>query len=342
MEYILITFITILITTIIVYKFGNKVLGLQLRFKPLILCAICALLISLVLPRVVVGFAGIIGTLGFLAVFAVVFAYLVARYDNHHERDSAGDTVFSENLGIEHMVAAAAPGEKNGFSLREFLIAEYEGDSNQQDDPQAANFKTISDKNCQLENIVQSDLADVAGDETENSEEEPEQIPAADEPTAIVVLPQELEVHNDASQSCREELTQEAFPSSNSLDDLMDFAFSLKEQEDYDQALNVFRQALKMYPDNSAAPFLVIEIGNILKNKGAYDDAANIFSEGRNLPELKNDHLLEQEFINTIAYLRIVKNSLLQQHFGFIPYSDIPATVLKQIDVEFREWRKLG
>jgi hypothetical protein len=84
-EYILITLSAIAIATFVVYLLANKVFGVRLRMKSLIMCALCALLMSIVLPRIVVSFAGIAGTIAFLAVFAIIFAYFVAYYDDSDE-----------------------------------------------------------------------------------------------------------------------------------------------------------------------------------------------------------------------------------------------------------------
>jgi tetratricopeptide (TPR) repeat protein len=126
---------------------------------------------------------------------------------------------------------------------------------------------------------------------------------------------------------------------SNDLDSLIDIAFVYKEQRSFSQALNVFRQALILYPSSEAAPFLVMEIGAILKNNGQYDEAISVFCEGKKLSGVQKDNVLELEFIKTIAYLRIVKNILLQRHLGFIPFNNIPECIVKEIDAEFREWR---
>ncbi|MBP2663267.1 MAG: hypothetical protein H6Q71_1215, partial [Firmicutes bacterium] len=57
MEYIIASLVAIFIATLIVYKVANNLFGLGLRLKPLLLCAVCAMFISLVLPKIVVGFA---------------------------------------------------------------------------------------------------------------------------------------------------------------------------------------------------------------------------------------------------------------------------------------------
>ena len=137
-----------------------------------------------------------------------------------------------------------------------------------------------------------------------------------------------------------EEPVEECFP--ENLDDLLESAFAHKESLDLTLAHKYFREALKRYPDSEAAPFIVVEIANILKNKGAYDEAIKVFTDGRNLPSLQSDSLLAQEFTETIAYLRIIRNTLLERRLGFIPFNKIPVDVCKDIDTEFREWRNLA
>jgi hypothetical protein len=82
-----------------------------------------------------------------------------------------------------------------------------------------------------------------------------------------------------------------------------------------------------------------MEIGTILKNSGQYNEAIHVFCEGRKLPGVQKNTMFDLEFIKTIAYLRIVKNILLQNRLGDISFKNIPGTVLKEIDSEFREWR---
>jgi tetratricopeptide (TPR) repeat protein len=131
-------------------------------------------------------------------------------------------------------------------------------------------------------------------------------------------------------------------PASEQLDNLLDFAFLNKERHNEEVALLAFKQALALYPNGEAAPFLVVEVGNLLKNKGNYDEAIKVFSDGRSLCQSRADEMMEQEFISTIAYLRIIKNILLQHRLGCIKFLEIPQHILKEIDEEFREWRNVA
>ncbi|EGO63744.1 tetratricopeptide repeat protein [Acetonema longum] len=123
-----------------------------------------------------------------------------------------------------------------------------------------------------------------------------------------------------------------------SLDELVKIAYHAKEEQNAALAFNTFLQALKLYPESIAAPYFVIEIGNLLKAQGAYDAAINLFSEGRNLPAMLQNSMLDQEFVHNIAYLRIAKNVLLERTIGSIPLHQIPADVLAEINHEFAEW----
>lgn len=454
MEYIFITMIAIAITTVIVYKLANM-LGIQLRLKPLILCAACALLISLVLPRVVVGFVGLAGTFGFLALFAVVFAYFVARYDDSFEPKGTNDS--TEDMAVEQVLASTniASMVHHGIAVRKLFskqtnqdkscveglnvsveavehdaVAEagflhdvssssvIEGSLNEIVEVNQCNMdtkeklETVMPLQESIKNTIIAEGGDAAFDErptdavsptdfqrqdvdgvsrgnTEVVREEPandldtviESIPvdevfARDESVvgavemmdfldnAAVRNTEETEIGLETPQPKEEsekqicetddednmqkgkvmhvvqELESNELP--DNFDELFDYAFRQKEQKNYIVALLALRKLVDLYPDNASAPFVVIEMGGILKNRGAYDEAIKVFSEGRNLAVLQQDNMLKQEFVNTVAYLRIIKNVLLENRLGLIPFNAIPDSVMKEIETEFQEWRDLA
>lgn len=125
------------------------------------------------------------------------------------------------------------------------------------------------------------------------------------------------------------------------LDELMDYAFKQKESKNFERSLKAFRQALNLYPECDAAPFLILEIATIQKKAGRLDEAIATFGEGRRIASNIKNASLEKEFIDAIAYLRIVKNVLVQHDMYCIPYHKIPADIMDEVDKEFLEWRKL-
>lgn len=583
MEYIIASLGAILAATLIVYKLANNIIGIDLRLRPLLLCAVCAMLISLVLPKIVVGFAGLPGTLAVLAIFAVIFAYFVARYEGEPSvQDTAVDSdvasclavdenspgvsadktdqnaqteMFSGELSdteimdehnnqlIESILAsieAASPAEKTSTNdspalpedsevsiensdeiaaglVSEPFIEQEEGsideyvvqsvkpteeskeligevveglivadsdvsdtDNSQEDTdlvidliqeqhpgtsdekaveaekaeklieevveefivegisdsqvntnfaaemseeeyPAIVNEITLSNDSALLSNMqtgisetnyrdlptpqeLSSDLAEVEvqskhaidtsvlsecemvtatsteltdelvslideeevvhnernvsnemPDEPEKSEESTEVVKELEQMSDAVVdqgenqegimsMPEQpfVQEADNSIMVNSEQMAEVASFESEELDDLLEFAFINKEKLNFNAAFNAFNRALTLYPDSDAAPFLIVEIGNILKNRGAYDDAIKVFSDGRALSQSKQDEMMEQEFISTIAYLRIIKNVLLQNRSGCIPFLEIPSQVIAQIDEEFKEWRSVG
>lgn len=383
MEYIIVTLTAVAATTLIVYKLGNRLTGVTLHIKSLILCAICALFISLILPRIVVDFAGLSGSVIFLLFFAIIFAYFVAQYDasckptqsTHQVIDS--DT-FSEacitapipvdNSVPDHILPSLGPLPVDVEKVKTVAVIEDLITEVQPEFAVAAASVTAPETDYIPYNLQEEPeplapimLQQVNDDEERHIEEVAEEVKKTEDPNLIdcisdpaIVEPVDLQtaatVVDDqviVSSTVAEELPQAIPPTvlavpAVSLEELMEMAYQEKEQKNFNQALTIFRQALSQYPEDAAAPFLTVEIGNILKNKGLYDEAIQVFSDGRNLSGLRNDPLLEQEFISTVAFLRIIKNTLLQHRLGFVPFNSIPEAIMEEINTEFREWRNLS
>lgn len=123
-----------------------------------------------------------------------------------------------------------------------------------------------------------------------------------------------------------------------SLDDLLDYAFIQKDALQLTTALKAFQRALTLCNDRALAPLIIVEIGNIFKACGHYDEAVQLFSEGRKLPYLLENRILNQQFIEMIAFLRIIKNNLLENQVGLVPYDQIPPNLMLKINGEFRNW----
>ncbi|MDU4961421.1 MAG: tetratricopeptide repeat protein [Sporomusaceae bacterium] len=132
-----------------------------------------------------------------------------------------------------------------------------------------------------------------------------------------------------------------AAPSAESAEILMSAGFEAKELQRYDEALQAFASALAAQPSPSAIPYLVVEIGWLLKNQGRYDEAITLFSDACKLPAILCKYSLQQELINMIAYLRIIKNTLLAKGVGLVEFSQIPPTVIAEIDEAYTEWNKM-
>ena len=404
MEYIIIGIMSISIFTYIVYILINKMLVVHMHIKYLILCACCALLISLILPRIFVGFAGLTGTLGIVILFAIISSYCITYYyDDTMGKSAPANALvpnFVEDLeDLEDLeekdqtedIALIGPQSRPQMQLEEYL-------NNNKNIEQSPYIVTETTGVCILESsevMLSDDLTKIIQKNSEESiikdnkviidsvvkkyyypiryvEKNRNSIALKNkniikqnnleislENTVKIVTkakdfkysmnfknkrnilntPLVLEtIHKHLATPIANEPSEPHFESDD-LDSLMDFAFLQKEHRNFRQALIYFRQALKLYPNSEVGPFLVMEIGTILKNLGLYNEAIEVFIEGRLLPTVMNNSMLEQEFINNIAYLRIVKNILVKNSLEFMPLNDIPVNAIAEIDSDFCDWR---
>lgn len=408
MEYIIISILTISVFTYIVYMLANKLLAIQMHIKFLVLCAFCAFSISLILPRMFVGFAGLTGTLCIIILFGLISSYFIARYyQSELEKTSLERTLVATLMEIPETMEPDEPDKLDVIQITS-PISNLENIVDTMPDPTEI-LETITETETEIETevhdyfypvqyrekiwkvltvetavqlpllkrlpvMVEMEVKDylypieykegiIAGFLEKlsimNQQEQSEDLIKNSE--EVEVVNDLMDVKNNESNVEQQEISQsqesqsmdvsdsnlipeatvveELYPSSTDLDVLMDLAFLQKEQRKFLQALKTFRRALFLYPDNEVSPFLVIEIGTILKNTGCYNEAIQVFTEGRLLPGVINNKSLEQEFINNVAYLRIVKNVLIKSSLEFTPLSQIPSHIATEIDDEFCEWR---
>lgn len=478
----LITLATIACLTLIVYFLANQVLRIAIGLKPLLVCAVCAVLISIVLPRMVVGVMGLAGTLGVIMVCAAFFAYLIAyhydkqpttvneaaleeampfvfvepeKVDKVHEPSVAPEVLEDEVVEVssdeeEKTIIVADADEARINSFEDFLAEEvlkmapedagafkktglftYEQSEDvsqsvieeaeialpENDDAEAASeTDVIAAIESESDTAVQEEISVELLQETEESSEEPDSLMEENDPDDVsgdafenepVLLPEIL--LEDAAEEellasiapildeitvveTEKEAVSDEFLSENALleveeasvpeekeegachqvevgcfeeddihgdgeealqakddrwemldvEELWDTALMHKEEKCLPEALGCLRTILRKYPENELVALAAVEAANILKNDGLYDEAIRLFSEARSLPAIQEDAAMEQEFVSAIAYLRIVKNILVQNRLGFLPFRSIPQEISQEIELEFREWRKLA
>ena len=312
MKFFFVSLLTISVTTLIIYKLANNFLNYHLKLKSLIYCALCSLCITVIIPRVISNFFNLGITVAFLAVCALLFAYLIAYYD--HAPDEA-DMTTDTSLLLPAVITESEPLLNLPNSDVSLPKTEHKNIT--------ANATTENElSKTMLPEIKNQDITMMSSQKikTNNSKLEYNLGSVIDD---VKITEQELMLVRNLS----------------SLDDLLDFAFSQKEQHNNLLAMKAFKKALKLYPDNEMSPLIMVEMGSILKNEGNYDEAVDIFTTGRDL--CKNNKVLQQQFIDAIAYLRIVKNILAEYQLKPRPFSSIPMDIVNKIDAEFQEWHEL-
>lgn len=128
------------------------------------------------------------------------------------------------------------------------------------------------------------------------------------------------------------ERADEVQPASDSLEDLLEFAFAQRTQSNTTGALATFRLVRSLYADSHAMPMVVAEIVSTLQSQGRYDTAINELSETVHLPAIQQDRRLVRTFVQKMAYLQLLRDLLIERGSPFLPFEQIPEEWQEEIE----------
>lgn len=120
------------------------------------------------------------------------------------------------------------------------------------------------------------------------------------------------------------------------LDDLLELAYSEKSQGHTWQAIAAYQKALEKYRNDDYAPFVAIDLGNVYKEQAMYAKAIKTFEEALELPAVKRSAKTTADFKKNIVYLRTVQSVLLRHQALTTPFSRISKVYLREIETEFQ------
>ena len=161
-------------------------------------------------------------------------------------------------------------------------------------------------------------VAEIEAEEEQISESEPEDvIEPESENVAAPVIDTEVD----------EKLT-----GMDNLDDMLDYAFELKDTAHWAKALQAYEYVLDKYPDDACAPMLVIEISNMQKDNGHYQEAIKSFKKALSIPTVAESPDMVTEFEDSILYLETVYSVIQEENLGEIPFYDIPQEYMSKIE----------
>ena len=101
----------------------------------------------------------------------------------------------------------------------------------------------------------------------------------------------------------------------DSMDALLDFAFAQTGAKAYDMALLAYSTALKQYHDDAYAPFIVIDMVNLYKSQGRYQEAIACVHDAMDMPAIQESPAYQQNFQDYLAQLKsIYHNADTPQH----------------------------
>ena len=143
--------------------------------------------------------------------------------------------------------------------------------------------------------------------------EEPEttaEAEVAEEPetTAEAEVTEEPDTTAEAQQA--EEAPVPALPEGlDSMDALLDFAFAQTGAGAYELALLAYSTALEQYRNDDYAPFIIIDMVNLYKSQGRYQEAIDCVHNAMDLPAIQESPAYQQNFQNYLAQLKSISHS---------------------------------
>lgn len=155
--------------------------------------------------------------------------------------------------------------------------------------------------------------------------EEPEimtEVEVAEEPetTAEAEVAEEPETTAEAEVTEEPETTAEAQPAVeaplpalpeglDSMDALLDFAFAQTGAGAYELALLAYSTALEQYRNDDYAPFIIIDMVNLYKSQGRYQEAIDCVHNAMDIPAIQESPAYQQNFQNYLAQLKSISHS---------------------------------
>ena len=376
MIFIIATTIFFALSFFIIYKLANFI-GLKISIKSLFLCAICSLLINLILPLNIKLFNH--SNLSIVFIIALLSSYFITYY-NEKITSSQIDPDEEAFLNTEVLNELLPLKFKTLFSTKKLLT---ETSSNKDNEPIIIENLSINNNTTLIteepvieteasnevveEPIIEArkELVDEPVIETEASNELVEEpiieTEASNEVVEEPIIETEVSnevveepiIETEASSELVEEPVIETYDiadinenyvllsdndvfTTDDMDELVDLATEYKDSSP-DKAFKALQKALFNNQENDYAPFIIIEMTNILKAQGLYAEAIEIYQQALMLNIIKTDSYLLKQFSNTITYLSILKTTLTSYNLPKLPFKEISPEILAIVEKDFAE-----
>ena len=278
-----------------IYKIARK-LGAEISLSALVLCGVSALIINFMAIRVnpflTKTYYYILGT---MIIFAATGTTCYNKYLLYRRSRLAVHGAPSEDKEItqatsepETIVETEVPEEPE--IMAEAEVAE---------EPETTAEVEVAEE---PETTVEAEVA-----------EEPEttvEIEVAEEPetTAEAEVPEEPETTAEAQPA--EEAPLPTLPEGlDSMDALLDFAFAQTGAGAYELALLAYSTALEQYRNDDYAPFIIVDMVNLYKSQGRYQEAIDCVHNAMDIPAIQESPAYQQNFQNYLAQLKSISHS---------------------------------
>lgn len=128
------------------------------------------------------------------------------------------------------------------------------------------------------------------------------------EPETIVEVTEEPETTAEVQQAVEAPLP--TLPEGlDSMDALLDFGFAQTGAGAYELALLAYSTALEQYRNDDYAPFIIIDMVNLYKSQGRYQEAIDCVHNAMDIPAIQESPAYQQNFQNYLAQLKSISHS---------------------------------
>ena len=280
---------------IAIYKIARK-LGAELSLSALVLCGVSALIINFMAIRVnpflTKTYYYILGTM-------IIFA-------------ATGTTCYNKYLLYRRsrLAVHGAPSEDNEItqatSEPETIV-----ETEVTEEPEImAEIKVAEEPETMVEAEVAEEPEIMAEAEVAEEPNTTAEAEVAEEPetTAEAEVTEEPETTAEVQQAVEAPLP--TLPEGlDSMDALLDFAFAQTGAGAYELALLAYSTALEQYRNDDYAPFIIIDMVNLYKSQGRYQEAIDCVHNAMDLPAIQESPAYQQNFQNYLAQLKSISHS---------------------------------
>ena len=266
-----------------IYKIARK-LGADISLSALVLCGVSALIINFMAIRVnpflTKTYYYILGT---MIIFAATGTTCYNKYLLYRRSRLAVHGAPSEDEKITQVTSEPETIVETEVTEEPEIMAEVEV----AEEPETTAEAEVTEE---PETTAEAEVA-----------EEPEIM-------AEVEVTEEPETTAEAQQA--EEAPVPALPEGlDSMDALLDFAFAQTGAGAYELALLAYSTALEQYRNDDYAPFIIIEMVNLYKSQGRYQEAIDCVHNAMDIPAIQESPAYQQNFHNYLAQLKSISHS---------------------------------
>ena len=278
-----------------IYKIARK-LGADISLSALVLCGVSALIINFMAIRVnpflTKTYYYILGT---MIIFAATGTTCYNKYLLYRRSRLAVHGAPSEDNEITQATSEPEIMAETEVTEEPEIMAEAEV----AEEPETTAVAEVAEEPEIMAEVEVAEEPEIMA-ETEVAEEP--------ETTAVAEVTEEPETTAEVQQA--EEAPLPTLPEGlDSMDALLDFAFAQTGAGAYELALLAYSTALEQYRNDDYAPFIIIDMVNLYKSQGRYQEAIDCVHNAMDIPAIQESPAYQQNFQNYLAQLKSISHS---------------------------------